>query len=174
MKKSIFITLMLIFLNCSIYAMGAKSSNQTISTSEQQSLSSDTKIQELSKDITAEVITDKKSYIAGAPIIMSLTVKNTGTEEVEFYFPSSQKYDFIIENDKGKEAWRWSHGKMFLMAVYPGKISLHQTMSFRYIWDQKDNSGKQVPSGVYYITGKLSSIPAKFSSAKKLTIQNKH
>ncbi|MGB6369642.1 MAG: BsuPI-related putative proteinase inhibitor [Atribacterota bacterium] len=57
--------------------------------------------------------TDKMSYSVGEPIIMTLKVFNYNEEEITFHFNNSQRYDFIIENEKGNEVWRWSEGKMF-------------------------------------------------------------
>jgi len=61
--------------------------------------------------------TDKMSYSIGEPIKMILKVFNYTEEDVTFYFNTSQRYDFIIEDEEGNEVWRWSQDMMFTMAL---------------------------------------------------------
>jgi len=56
---------------------------------------------------------DKMSYSVGEPIMMTLKVFNYTEEDVVFYFNTSKRYDFIIEDEEGNEIWRWSEGRMF-------------------------------------------------------------
>jgi len=59
------------------------------------------------------MMTDKISYTIGEPITMTLKVFNYTEEEMIFHFNTSQRYDFIIEDEEGNEIWRWSEGRMF-------------------------------------------------------------
>ena len=87
------------------------------------------------------MMTDKTSYsIIGEPITIVLKVFNYTEEKITFQFNTSQRYDFIIEDEEGIEVWRWSNGRMFAqmlgeeilgprnpeviyMAEYKGKLS---------------------------------------------------
>lgn len=73
-------------------------------------------------DITSEgknvsygisMMTNKISYSVGEPIKMTLKVFNYSAETIDFHFNSSQRYDFIIEDEEGNEVWRWSEERMF-------------------------------------------------------------
>ncbi len=57
--------------------------------------------------------TDNVVYQSGKIITIKLKVFNYSAETINFYFNSSQRYDFIIENDEGNEIWCWSEGRIF-------------------------------------------------------------
>jgi hypothetical protein len=62
--------------------------------------------------------TDKMNYSVGEPIVVTLKIFNyTTEEEITFLFNTGQRYDFIIEDEEGKEVWRWSGDKMFAMVL---------------------------------------------------------
>lgn len=61
--------------------------------------------------------TDKMSYSVGEPIKMTLKIFNYIEEDVTFHFNTSQRYDFIIEDEEGNEVWRWSKDMMFAMVL---------------------------------------------------------
>ena len=63
------------------------------------------------------ILTDKISYFVGEPIIMTLKIFNYTEEYIVFYFNTSQRYNFIIENEEGNEVWRWSKDRMFAMVL---------------------------------------------------------
>ena len=63
------------------------------------------------------MMTDKMSYSVGEPVIMTLKIFNYAEEDVVFHFNTSQRYDFIIEDEKGNEIWCWSEGRMFAMVL---------------------------------------------------------
>jgi len=61
--------------------------------------------------------TDKVSYSFGEPVKMMLKVFNYTEENVVFHFNTSQRYNFIIEDEEGDKIWRWSQDKMFAMIL---------------------------------------------------------
>jgi len=61
--------------------------------------------------------TDKMSYSVNEPIKMTLKIFNYNEENVVFHFNTSQRYDFIIEDEEGNEVWRWSKDRMFAMVL---------------------------------------------------------
>ena len=63
------------------------------------------------------VMTDKMSYAVGEPIKMTLKVFNYTKEDITFHFNTVQRYDFIIEDEKGNDIWRWSKDRMFAMVL---------------------------------------------------------
>ena len=59
------------------------------------------------------ITTDKMNYSVGESIIMTLKIFNYTREDIVFHFNTSQRYDFIIEDEVGNEVWRWSEDMMF-------------------------------------------------------------
>ncbi|MCW3993776.1 MAG: BsuPI-related putative proteinase inhibitor [Candidatus Bathyarchaeota archaeon] len=94
--------------------------------------------------------TDKMSYSVDEPIKTTLKVFNYTQEDVVFHFNTSQRYDFIIEDEEGNEIWRWSKDRMFAMVL--GEETLGPTNpEIIYTVEYK---GK-LSSGYYKVTGIL-------------------
>jgi hypothetical protein len=94
------------------------------------------------------VMTDKMSYSVGEPIKMTLKVFNYTEEDIVFHFNTSQRYDFVIEDEEGNEVWRWSQDMMFAMVL--GEETLGPTNpEIIYTVEYK---GKLIP-GYYKMTG---------------------
>ena len=92
--------------------------------------------------------TNKMSYTMGEPITMTLKIFNYAEEDIVFYFNTSQRYDFIIEDEKGNKVWCWSEDRMFAMVL--GEETLGPT-NIEIIYTVK-YKGKLSP-GYYKVTG---------------------
>jgi len=71
--------------------------------------------------IDIELETDKSEYEVGKKIEATLSLVNDGSVEEEIFFNNGQRYDFILKKGT-EEVWRWSKGKMFIMAT--GTVNL--------------------------------------------------
>ena len=92
--------------------------------------------------------TNKMNYSVGEPIKMTLKVFNYTQEDIVFYFNTSQRYDFIIEDEEGNEIWRWSRDRMFAMML--GEENLGPTNAeIIYKVEYKD----KLSPGYYKVTG---------------------
>ena len=87
-------------------------------------------------------------YSNGEPIKMTLRVSNYTKEDITFHFNTSQRYDFIIEDEEGNEAWRWSKDRIFAMVL--GEETLGPTNT-EIIYTVEYRS--KLNSGYYKITG---------------------
>ena len=94
--------------------------------------------------------TDKMSYSVGESIKMTLKVFNYTEEDINFYFNTSQRYDFIIEGEEGNEVWRCSKDRMFAMVLGEEILGLSNPEVIYTI----EYQGKLSP-GYYKITGVL-------------------
>jgi len=94
------------------------------------------------------ITTDKMSYSVGEPIKVTLEVFNYTQEDIVFHFNTSQRYDFIIEDDEGNEVWRWSQDRMFAMVLGEEVIGPHNSEVI-YTADYKD----RISPGNYKVTG---------------------
>jgi hypothetical protein len=63
------------------------------------------------------MMTNKMNYSIGGPIKMTLKVFNYTEEDIAFHFNTSQRYDFIIEDEEGNEVWCWSQDRVFAMML---------------------------------------------------------
>ena len=94
------------------------------------------------------LMTDKMSYSVGESIKMTLKVFNYTQEDIVFYFNTSQRYDFIIEDEEKNEIWRWSQDMMFAMVL--GEESLGpNNPEVTYTAEYKD----RLSPGYYKVTG---------------------
>ena len=92
--------------------------------------------------------TDKMSYSVDEPIKMTVKIFNYTEEGIVFLFNSTQRHDFIIEDEEGSKIWHWSEDKMFTMVL--GEEILGPTNpEVIYIAEYK---GKLSP-GYYKVTG---------------------
>ncbi|MBA7498361.1 hypothetical protein ES704_01096 [subsurface metagenome] len=94
--------------------------------------------------------TDKMSYSVGEPIIMTLKFFNYTKEDVAFHFNTSQRYDFIIEDEEGNEIWRWSQDMMFAMVLGEETLGL-DSLEIIYSAEYK----RELSPGYYKVTGIL-------------------
>ena len=94
--------------------------------------------------------TDQSVYCPEEPITIKLTIFNRTEENIIFHFKSSQRYDFIIKDEKEKEVWRWSENKMFAMVL--GEETLGPNNS-EIIYSEKCN--KKLIPGYYKVSGVL-------------------
>ena len=94
------------------------------------------------------IMIDKMSYSVGELITMTLNVFNYTEEEITFHFNTSQRYDFIIEDEKGNEIWRWSEGRMFAQMLGE-EILGPNNPEIIYATEYKD----KLSPGYYKVTG---------------------
>ena len=92
--------------------------------------------------------TDKMSYSVGEPIKVTVKIFNYTEEDIIFHFSTSQRYDFIIEDEEGNEIWRWSEGRMFAQMLGEDVIGSHNPEVI-YIAEYKD----RISPGYYKVTG---------------------
>jgi hypothetical protein len=76
-----------------------------------------------------------------------LHVTNTGSEAVEFTFPSSQRYDFVVADAGGERVWRWSDGMSFLQAVSSGTLAPGESWDMEAVWEPGGRTGTFVATG---------------------------
>jgi hypothetical protein len=91
-------------------------------------------------------------YDPGEKIEMTLTIVNCGDNEATLHFPSAKRYEFVIRDANGAEAWRSSDGKTFDQAEDTQVIQQDETIVYTESWDQKDRDGNQVPDGTYKVS----------------------
>jgi hypothetical protein len=75
---------------------------------------------------------DAPTYEAGDVVHMQvrLTLRNTHLKPVTLLFPSSQRYDLRVWNDKRETVYTWSADKLFAQVVGQEVVSGERTFTF--------------------------------------------
>lgn len=106
----------------------------------------------LRRAVDWQVVPEQRFVEAGKPVVFILEVRNVSGAPIELRFSSGQQFDVLVfkEGEWG-ERWRWSKGKMFIMALTSIRLNFGEVKRFRVEWDQRDNDGHQVPPGRYRV-----------------------
>ena len=70
----------------------------------------------------------------GTDCRFTLTVENTGDEEVTLSFRNGQRAEFVASAD-GDEVWRWSQGQMFTQVLSAETVEPGQRVTYEGIWE---------------------------------------
>jgi len=97
---------------------------------------------------------DDHAFARGEQISFRLTVTNCADEALTRQFGPPLS-DFWVRDENGAEVWRWSHGMLFLAAIFEQGFPSGDVTSFTRTWDQEDNDGIQVPPGKYTLIGQF-------------------
>ena len=93
---------------------------------------------------------------AEAPVMrLWLTLENTSDQPLTLFFPSGQRFDVSIENERGETVYVWSANKLF--PAVTGEIELSPGVE---TWQtqiplQSLDSGRDLPAGNYTVEGRL-------------------
>ncbi len=107
-------------------------------------------------DILEGIITDQPRYPLGEPVIIGFALRNLGPKPITYTFPSSKLFDVWITRG-GAEVYRYSKGRVYLQATQTLTLQPNEVRRFEVIWNQLDNSGKQVGPGSYTAYAQLTS-----------------
>lgn len=90
--------------------------------------------------------------IATGEVRLVLHVTNVTRDAIDFTFPTSQRYDFVVADAAGREVWRWSADRAFLQVVTEAQLEAGETWTMEATWPTGQESGS------YLVTGRLTSI----------------
>lgn len=116
--------------------------------------------------VTVTLTTDKIYYRPGEPVILTMTVRNIGSQPVTLLFNASQRYDFLIRHvPTGQVVWQWSLGKQFLWVLGTETLQPGEVRVVKEEWKQLSNANALVPTGFYRLDSVVtSSTPAALPS----------
>ena len=95
----------------------------------------------------------RRQFSPGQPIAITLLLTNCVASDSRLFYPTSQRYDFIVKGAQGAEVWRWSTDQVFAQARGEVTIRSGERVTYSETWDQRDRAGQQVPSGRYEVFG---------------------
>lgn len=90
--------------------------------------------------------------IGTGEVRLVLHVTNATSEAMDFTFPTSQRYDFVVDDGEGREVWRWSAGRAFLQVITESRLEPGETWTMEASW----TTGQE--SGTYVATGRLTAM----------------
>ena len=99
--------------------------------------------------------TDRMLYRRNQPVRITLVKTNISSRPVTLTYPTSQRFEFLVRRGSaaGPIVWRWSEGRVFAQVIQRVTIQPGQSQVFRVTWDQVDNQGRPVGSGVFTVQG---------------------
>lgn len=86
---------------------------------------------------------------------LHFSLMNQSEQDQNLTFGSGQQFEITAVSEEGVEVYRWSHGKMFTMALIEKVMNKGDKLEFEEIWEMVDNEGKPVPDGTYTIKVKI-------------------
>jgi hypothetical protein len=89
----------------------------------------------------------------GAPVALTLRLKNASEQPVEVALGGRPPHDFVITQADGTAVWRWTHGQAVPLILALITLSPAQELEFTAEWAQHDNAGLPVPAGDYWVRG---------------------
>ena len=87
-------------------------------------------------------LTSRFTVNAGTVVEFKLDVHNNTTKMVELRFPNGKTQEFIVQDESGKEVWRWSKSRMFTQGMQNKLIKSKDVATFTDGWDAENLKGK--------------------------------
>jgi hypothetical protein len=91
--------------------------------------------------VQPDVVSSVQVGVGRGVVNFVLHVTNTSTQPVVLEFPTSQRYDFIVQSG-GTEVWRWSEGQMFSQIVSQETLQPGETRDFTAKMKTETRSGR--------------------------------
>jgi len=114
--------------------------------------------------------TDFAKYGLGHPVDITFTVENPSDEDVTLSFFSGQEHDIVVRDHSGHVVANFSYGKVYAMALHDRVVKAHDSIEYRWTWDQTTNDGESVPAGWYEIVAGLADSAGRTSGTLSLQI----
>jgi len=97
-----------------------------------------------------------------------LSVRNTTGAPIELVWPSGQRYDFVIRDEKGQIVWRWSEGRAFTLVF--GTESFSGERNYTELI-RLGRDGKPFQPGKYTLEAWLATQPRIYAATAGFEIQ---
>lgn len=80
---------------------------------------------------------DLSVSIGDDAVEFTYTIENTGSDPVTANYRDGQKFDIFV-TDGDQELWRWSHGRMFTMALEQRTFDPGERVSYSGTWNDPE------------------------------------
>ncbi|MHB0885303.1 MAG: BsuPI-related putative proteinase inhibitor [Bacillota bacterium] len=102
--------------------------------------------------IEVAVAVEPSRLSPGQVATFTLKVRNLTREAVTADFKTSLEADFTVESGE-RIVWQWSRSREISLAGRQVVIGPRQTVSFKAVWEGRDDSGRDLPIGDYTVKG---------------------
>lgn len=82
-------------------------------------------------------------------IVLDFALTNHSDQTSKLQFSSGQQFEVVITDEKGKEVYRFSEGKLFTEALIYKDLKASQSIKWQDMWDMIDKDGEKLTSGKY-------------------------
>lgn len=93
--------------------------------------------------------------IPGPIVRAQIRLLNESPEELRLDFSSSQRFDFLLEDERGKVVFRWSDGKIFLPVLEREIVKPGEALIYEATFSLPDSTRGILPAGRYVLKGLL-------------------
>lgn len=83
-----------------------------------------------SKGVVSHVVVDTTN----GTVRFAIQVANGSQKRVELNFPTGRTHEFVVLNDKGKEVWRWSEGRLFTQSMQNRLLDANDSVEYAERW----------------------------------------
>jgi len=104
----------------------------------------------------------------GEPLPLSIVV--AAREPITLYYRTTQRFDIVVTDSDGREAWRWSEGRAFSQVLEQVELKPGEPMAFTERWDQRGSDGELLPPGNYHVTATSTHCDANHADCGKLSV----
>jgi len=106
-----------------------------------------------------------------APVMTArITLRNVTGRPLELVWPSGQRYDFLIRNEKGDVVWRWSEGKAFILLFSTEAFSGER--NYVELIRLATPEGKPLAQGRYTLEAWLATQPRAYTATAAFEIRH--
>ena len=86
-----------------------------------------------------------------------LVLRNNGNEPISFEFPTSQKYEITVHDEKKEKVYQYSDGKAFAQAFVTLTLQPQESIKWKETWGYTTD-GTRVKEGDYTVAAKLTAV----------------
>jgi hypothetical protein len=94
-----------------------------------------------------DLVTSLEVTFRGDSVRFLLHLTNNTRQSLRLEFPTSQRYDFVVQRPDGSEVWRWSNGQMFAQHVSSEELKAGETRDYWADWRPGTSNGRFVVIG---------------------------
>lgn len=85
----------------------------------------------------------------------TFTIRNHKKQPILITFTNGQQYDFLVEDEEGREYWKWSTGKFFPMVMVERELG-KEPWVYQVNVPTADQKGHPLSKGNYLLRARLS------------------
>jgi len=106
-----------------------------------------------------QLTTDRATYAAGQPVLLTFKVANTTKKPITYDFASGQQASFSITDAKGNPVWDSTASRALFRGITHLTLAPGESKTYQAVWNERENLGRPVPPGVYTVTARLLPMP---------------